>query len=57
MKELTEINELKAQLAFYSKEIGRLQSEARYWQDAYFQQKDMVDRLSLDLGLKDRSNA
>ena len=49
---MTEINQLKAQLAHLMKEVGRLQGEVRYWQDAYFKMKEEVDKLSLDLGIK-----
>lgn len=55
MKQLSEVNELKAQLAMYSKEIGRLQGEVSYWQDAYFKMKEEVEKLSLDLGIKNRN--
>ena len=51
---MSELEQLKAQLAMYSKEIGRLQGEVSYWQDAYFKMKDQVDRLSLDLGLREK---
>lgn len=54
MKPLNEVNELKAHLAYYSKEVGRLQSEVQYWQDAYFKMKEEVERLSLDLGIKNK---
>jgi len=55
-EKMTEINQLKAQLALYSKEVGRLQGEVRYWQDAYFKMKEEVEKLSLDLGIRDKVN-
>lgn len=51
---MSELDQLKAQLALYSKEVGRLQGEVRYWQDAYFKMREEVEKLSLDLGLRDR---
>ena len=55
-EKMTEINQLKAQLSLYSKEVGRLQGEVRYWQDAYFKMKEEVEKLSLDLGIRDKVN-
>lgn len=33
--------------------VEKLRAEVQYWQNAYHVAKDQVERLSLDLGLKD----
>lgn len=35
------------------KEIERLRKEVEYWREAYHKMKEEVDKLSLDLGLKE----
>lgn len=37
----------------YKSEIERLKKEVEYWKDHYHKAKDEVEKLSLDLGLKD----
>ena len=38
----------------YKAEIARLKKELAYWIDAYNKMKDEVERLSLDLGFKEK---
>lgn len=35
-------------------EVARLKEQVRYWQDAYRQAQEEVEKLSLDLGIKDQ---
>lgn len=35
-------------------EIARLKEQVKYWQDAYRQAQEEIEKLSLDLGIKDQ---
>ena len=37
-------------------EVARLKEQVRYWQDAYRQAQEEVEKLSLDLGLRERTD-
>lgn len=46
----------KALSEYWEQEAFKARKEIKYWMDLYNQQKDMVERLSLDLGLREQKN-
>lgn len=48
------IDELNKLVEYWRKQANKYYADAKYWQDAYFREHEKVERLSLDLGLKDQ---
>ena len=41
---------------YWEAETKKARQEVNYWKEQYNKEKDMVERLSLDLGLKGKEN-
>ena len=41
---------------YWEAEANKARQEVNYWKEQYNREKDMVERLSLDLGLKGKEN-